>query len=114
MSPRALRSRPGEGELSALAQRLGVPGIPVEGTDAVGIYRATQESIGRARAGGGAALLECIPFRPAGEPARVAPDPLDALENSLLARGAATPAWVHAVHQTAARRLSLRDGKRDS
>ena len=49
------------------ANRYGVPGIPVDADDAVALYRVAQESIGRARIGGGAALMECVPFVLAGK-----------------------------------------------
>ena len=41
------------GGLTQLAHGCGVPGIPVDADDAVAIYRVAQESIGRARIGGG-------------------------------------------------------------
>ncbi len=40
----------------------GVPCIPVDASDAVALYRVAQESIGRARVGGGPALMECTHF----------------------------------------------------
>ena len=49
-------------QMSAIAIRCGVPGIPVDADDAVAIYRVAQESIGHARIGGGPALMECEPF----------------------------------------------------
>ena len=50
------------GELAPRSQDWGVPGIPVEATDVVALYRVTQESLLRARTDGGPALIECIPF----------------------------------------------------
>jgi TPP-dependent pyruvate/acetoin dehydrogenase alpha subunit len=41
---------------------VGLPGIPVDAADAVALYRVTQESLGRARAGGGPVLIECVSF----------------------------------------------------
>lgn len=46
--------------LSARSTSCGVPGIPVGAGDAVALYRVAQESVGRARAGGGPALMECV------------------------------------------------------
>jgi len=81
------------GAASALAHRCGVPGIAVDANDAVAIYRVAQESIARARAGGGAALIECVPFAVQG--AKVpAGDALLSMEGYLLHRGIATKAWL--------------------
>ncbi len=43
------------GGVTALALECGVPAIPVDADDAVAIFRVAQESIGRARIGGGVA-----------------------------------------------------------
>ena len=59
---RARRASKGERGVSATGAAHGVPGMPVDADDAVAIYRVAQESIGRARIGGGAALMECVPF----------------------------------------------------
>lgn len=70
------------------AQRYGVPGIPVDADDPVALYRVAQESIGRARIGGGAVLMECVPFVLAGRASkpREVLDGMAALENYLLHR----------------------------
>jgi len=98
------------GGASALALRSGVPGIAVDAHDAVAIYRVAQESIGRARAGGGAALIECIPFvlsGPAGQrkPAEDEADPIAGLERHMLQRGVATRAWMERAARSFAGRL---------
>lgn len=62
------------GWLSSQSQRWGVPGIPVDSSDAVALYRVLQESILRARHGDGPALLEPISWT-----VSRAPDPLRAL-----------------------------------
>jgi len=83
------------GGISALALRCGVPGISVDAQDAVAIYRVAQESIGRARAGGGAALIECVPFVLAGGKGNGKPaDAIAVLESSMLHRRIATTVWV--------------------
>ncbi len=79
--------------VSAAATKLGVPGIPVEAHDAVAICRVAQESILRARAGGGPALLECVQL---GSGKR-ASDPIAAMGKTLLQAGAADRAWLDAV-----------------
>ena len=60
--------------LQKLAAPLHLPVIPVDGSDAVAIYRVVQESALRARAGGGPAVLWCVlptgPRKPADEPLR--------------------------------------------
>lgn len=81
------------GAVSRIALRCGVPGIPVDADDAVAIYRVAQESIGHARIGGGAALIECVQFAAAGAPARCA-DAISGLEQYILQRRVATRAWI--------------------
>ncbi len=76
-----------------LAQKSGVPGIPVEGSDAVAIYRVAQESIVRARMGGGAALIECVPYLVEGSKAK-ASDGVASLERYMLERKVVTPEWA--------------------
>jgi 2-oxoisovalerate dehydrogenase E1 component len=41
----------------------GLPGIEVDGNDVLAVYRAAQDVVGRARAGGGPTLLECKTYR---------------------------------------------------
>jgi TPP-dependent pyruvate/acetoin dehydrogenase alpha subunit len=101
---------PGEGtpgSLSALALRCGVPGIAVDAQDAVAIYRVAQESIGRARTGGGAALMECVPFVLAGTKgkARPAVDAIAEMERSMLQRRVVTRVWVEQETRRFAKRL---------
>jgi 2-oxoisovalerate dehydrogenase E1 component len=45
----------------AAAYRL--PGIAVDGNDVLAVHRATEEALSRARAGGGASLIECRTYR---------------------------------------------------
>jgi TPP-dependent pyruvate/acetoin dehydrogenase alpha subunit len=84
------------GRVCETANRYGVPGIPVDADDAVALYRVAQESIGRARIGGGTALMECVPFVlgvVAGKRG-AAPDGIAGLENYLLQRNVVTKAWM--------------------
>jgi len=100
----AANARASRSVASALALRHRVPGIAVDADDAVAIYRVAQESIGRARAGGGPALIECVPFILQGP--RAAPqDSISALERYLLHRGIATRAWMDREARTFATRL---------
>lgn len=97
------------GQASALALRCGVPGIPVDADDAVAIYRVAQESIGHARIGGGAALIECVPFvveGTAGKGGRTA-DASAVLGNYLLERRVATRSWIEREAQSFAKRLAI-------
>ncbi|MFN0096207.1 MAG: thiamine pyrophosphate-dependent dehydrogenase E1 component subunit alpha [Dehalococcoidia bacterium] len=41
----------------------GMPGVIVDGMDAIAVYEAAREAISRARAGGGPTLLECKTYR---------------------------------------------------
>jgi len=93
--------------LSALAQRCGVPTITVDADDAVAIYRVVQESIGHARIGGGAALLECIPFALQNTPGKgkATEDAIAGLERYMEQRGVASRAWMEREAQAFAKRL---------
>jgi TPP-dependent pyruvate/acetoin dehydrogenase alpha subunit len=93
------------GEVSALSLDCGVPGIAVDADDAIAIYRVAQESIGRARAGGGAALIECIPFVLEGKKTAKA-DALRVLEQYLVQRNIATKAWIEREAKSFAKRLA--------
>jgi hypothetical protein len=77
----------------ATALRNSVPGMIVDANDPIALYRVAQESLTRARDGGGPALIECVPFLVHGS--RTPPeDALPAMERYLLLRGVATRAWL--------------------
>jgi TPP-dependent pyruvate/acetoin dehydrogenase alpha subunit len=65
-----------------------VPVIPVDAGDAVAIYRVTQETMVRARAGGGAALILGVPCRT---------DAVKLLGTQLVRKQICTERWVAAV-----------------
>jgi TPP-dependent pyruvate/acetoin dehydrogenase alpha subunit len=95
--PRTIKGRAAKaGGMNAVALRCGVPGIAVDEDDAVAIYRVAQESIGRARIGGGAVLMECVPYIVEGETARGKSrvDAVLGLERHMLHRGVATKTWI--------------------
>jgi len=93
------------GELSRRSRQCGVPGFPVDGSDAIALYRVTQESLLRGRVDGGPALVECIPFHVKGK-ARARPeDPIERLRELLLAKGVASDAWMSRTGSTFSRRL---------
>ncbi len=50
-------------EINSTAAKSGFPAIPVDGHDAVAVYRVVQEAIARARKGGGPTLIDCKTWR---------------------------------------------------
>lgn len=50
-------------DIASRAQGYGFPGVVVDGNDLVAVYEAVRAAVERARAGGGATLLECKTFR---------------------------------------------------
>ena len=84
-------------ELSTKSTALGVPGIPVDASDAIALYRVAQESIGRARAGGGPALMECMRINAAGLLKGPLIDPVPAMSAMLLKRGVCDERWLASI-----------------
>lgn len=89
--------------IDRLAERAvgyGLPGVTIDGNDVHAVIEATEEALIRARAGGGATLLEAVTYRHKGhsknDPARYRPsgeleawkarDPIGQLRNELLDR----------------------------
>jgi 2-oxoisovalerate dehydrogenase E1 component len=58
-----LRKAAGNADLAARAAAYGMPGIAVDGNDALAVYQAAGEAVTRARAGGGPTLIECRTYR---------------------------------------------------
>lgn len=58
-SPRSLKQKAQPEDLALKAQSHGIPCIPVDGDDAVAVYRVATESIAHARRGNGPTLIEC-------------------------------------------------------
>jgi len=98
------------GQLSLAATACGVPGIPVDAADPVALYRVAQESMLRARAGGGPVLMECIPFQLPGKPAQPS-DPILTMQQFLLPRGIASEDWFQNVAARFAARLKAAAGE---
>jgi hypothetical protein len=100
---------PKAGQVGAMALRCGVPGIAVDADDAVAIYRVAQESIGRARSGGGAALMECTPFVVEGAAGKrsQAADAIVGLEGYMLERRIATRTWMEREARAFAKRVAV-------
>ena len=65
-----------------------IPVIPVDAGDAVALYRVTQESIGRARAEGGVAVIECVPL---------GVDPIKLMRTQLIQKRICTETWATGV-----------------
>lgn len=82
------------GELCGRSRRWGVPGFPVDGMDAIAMYRVMQESLLRGRSDGGPALIECVRFETAGKGGHKVEDPIDRLGELLLAKGVASAEWM--------------------
>jgi len=59
--PRAKQTR--SKTLAQKASAYGIPGIQVDGNDILAVYAAAREAVDRARAGGGATLIECVTYR---------------------------------------------------
>jgi TPP-dependent pyruvate/acetoin dehydrogenase alpha subunit len=96
--------RSGVANLGAKTGRWGVPGIPVDARDAVALYRVVQESLGRARGGDGAVLIECMEFRVEGK-ASASADPLVQLKEFLLSRKVCTKAWLRGAGERLRRQI---------
>jgi hypothetical protein len=75
-------------DISAVVKRMGVntiPVIPVDAADAVALYRVAQETLVRARADGGIAVIECIDC---------GSDPIAILGRQLVQKKICTDRWV--------------------
>jgi acetoin:2,6-dichlorophenolindophenol oxidoreductase subunit alpha len=83
--------------VAKLAKGCQMPGIAVDGSDAIALYRVAQESLGRIRGGGGPVLIECVTYRLQGERKGAIPDPLLEMKKHLLERGAAENNWIEQV-----------------
>ncbi|HZY63203.1 MAG TPA: thiamine pyrophosphate-dependent enzyme, partial [Edaphobacter sp.] len=90
-------------DLCAMARRAGLPGIPVDANDVVALYRVAQESIGRARAGDGPVLMECI----AGLPGS-APDAIAHMRDYLVSRRISTRQWAESAGKTLRKKIQAR------
>jgi TPP-dependent pyruvate/acetoin dehydrogenase alpha subunit len=99
------------GNVAARAAGYGMPGVRVDGNDAVAMYAAAREAIARARAGEGPTLLECMTFRFHGhvlgdadayipkdmKAAAITADPVPRLRAQILAGAIATEAELLAI-----------------
>ncbi|MBP8108136.1 MAG: dehydrogenase E1 component subunit alpha/beta [Caldilineaceae bacterium] len=53
----------GNPDIASRAVAYGLPGIAVDGNDALAVYQAADEAVRRARSGGGPTLIECRTYR---------------------------------------------------
>ena len=51
------------GSVAARATGYGLPGVAIDGNDVLEVYEATAEAVARARAGGGATVIEALTYR---------------------------------------------------
>ena len=94
------------GQMSTLATRNRIPGMPVDQDDAVAIYRVAQEAIGHARIGGGGALIECVRYTVEGQKTP-ASDAITTLANYMLQRNVADTRWMESEAKSFGRRIGL-------
>ena len=92
--------------VSAIAHKCGVPGIAVDASDTVALYRVAQEAVGRIRSGGGAALLEGIPFPAADAKDKNTPeDPIALLRAYMMHRQVSPATWMVEVKHSFLKQL---------
>lgn len=93
-----LRQQTNGKDIRRKAQAYGFPSIPVDGNDAVAMYRVAYESIQRARNGGGPTWIEAKTHRrDARSSMNPNQDPLTAMEGYLTQRNLFTPAWKQQI-----------------
>jgi acetoin:2,6-dichlorophenolindophenol oxidoreductase subunit alpha len=68
-------------DVAARAAGYGIPGVVVDGNDAIAVFQAASQAVERARSGGGPTLIECKTYRwRAHTERRGQPDPRDRAE----------------------------------
>lgn len=98
--------------LSCRAEGYGFPGLTVDGNDVLVVYDAVAEAAARARAGGGATLIECMTYRQRGHSSSHSPtegrdqaevdawlkrDPIDLFRVELQKRGVLKPGALESI-----------------
>jgi TPP-dependent pyruvate/acetoin dehydrogenase alpha subunit len=105
------KKRDGVDDISAKARSCGVPGIAVDASDAVALYRVAQESIGRTRGGGGPVLVECVIYRLKKEHKVSLVDPLVQMRSFLTGRKVCSEAWLDRAEDAQRQRIREPEGK---
>jgi TPP-dependent pyruvate/acetoin dehydrogenase alpha subunit len=89
--------------VSGISHGCGVPGIHVDASDVIALYRVVQESWMRLRNGGGPVLIEGVPFHTPGKKSQV--DPVKELGGYLLNRQVCSEAWLARTEESFRRKL---------
>jgi TPP-dependent pyruvate/acetoin dehydrogenase alpha subunit len=100
------KRRDAAGALCATARSCGVPGIPVDASDAVALYRVAQESLGRMRGGDGPVLVECVAFPGKEKRGGRVVDPLVQMREFLLGRKVCSAAWLDRAGDALTRQIA--------
>jgi len=66
--PAVLKKNVSITKVSEKARLAHVPGIPVDSSDAIALFRVMQESLGRTRGGDGPVVIECLKYTLPGQP----------------------------------------------
>ncbi len=90
------------GDPAAKARTHGVPGVPVDASDAVALYRVAQESVVRMRGGGGAVLIDGVEL----ETKKGVADPLEQMRQFLLGRKVGTESWMDRAGEPLRKRIA--------
>ncbi len=93
-------------DVSRKARSYGLPGIPVDASDAVALYRVSQESIGRTRGGDGPVVIECVAYRLKSKQGVSVLDPVAQMKEFLLARKVSNQTWMGRIEETFRKRLA--------
>ncbi|HYG98074.1 MAG TPA: thiamine pyrophosphate-dependent enzyme [Terriglobales bacterium] len=103
-SQRSLANSEDDVDLQALAQEFGFTLIPVDGKDAIAVYRVATEAISRARKGVGPTVIECKTsvvdagsHASRGSQMRRGADPLVYMENYMRKKGAWSDSWKQSL-----------------
>jgi pyruvate dehydrogenase E1 component alpha subunit len=102
-------------DVATRAVSYNMPGVSVNGTDVLAVYEATEQAVGRARAGQGPTLIECKAYRwrihaeQRGNPTDPRPqearelgpqnDPIESFSVTLVAQGVATSETLRRIDE---------------
>lgn len=95
------------GRVCKKARSCEVPGIPVDASDAVALYRVAQESMGRTRGDGGPVLIECVAHRLDGKQKGGMDDPIVRMKDFLLGRKVCSESWLDGAGDAFRKRIEV-------